>query len=375
MGFDFENFYANQRERNIHEIKIKWEELDNYLFKNRNIKKYKVVKFKERKLITKIGVISFKRRIYKYYNITHKKWMYIALLDDHLQLQKWKHISSDVVDHIINSLGDGKRYKDIIDTLPNCRISKMSISRITNNSFLNIESNQQIKLKHKAIIYVNIDDSFLNLKNSNGFKQKYRFRIITFNTGFSDKNKTRLENKRVTYMYSSTEKIKPQEVTNFIYYQLKKYYCYSNQKIVICGDGAPWIKNIANNMNSDYLIDKWHPLKRLANEFLKKRNVKNLNRYYIAKDLFFKGQWEELNNYLVQEHVSYETRIYFYNNRVGVANQSKTWSFGVSAESDVYHFIKSISRGAKIYNFNSFSNMVNYRIATFNSEKISYFWH
>lgn len=99
MIFDLEQFYKQKENKIIEMLVKKWEKIDYFLFKNKR-KKYKVVKIKERKLITKFGVIKYKRRIYYYYNKKNNKIEYISLLDRYLKIAKYKRFSQDVINHV-----------------------------------------------------------------------------------------------------------------------------------------------------------------------------------------------------------------------------------------------------------------------------------
>lgn len=72
--------------------------------------------------------------------------------------------------------------------------------------------------------------------------------------------------------------------------------------------------------------------------------------------------------FLKNTNISKVTLAIFQRNKEGIINQNKNWNIGVSSESDICHFIKSLKgNGLKIYNDKTYINMVNYKIAKFNN--------
>lgn len=78
MKFYWKKEYENINKQALARWSKKWEKLDDKLFKNKD-SKYKMVKFKIRILRTKIGLLIFKRRVYKYHNTDRDKWEYIYI--------------------------------------------------------------------------------------------------------------------------------------------------------------------------------------------------------------------------------------------------------------------------------------------------------
>ncbi|WP_342264267.1 UPF0236 family transposase-like protein [Spiroplasma endosymbiont of Clivina fossor] len=124
MLFDREKEYKNLLNKRKEEIEIR----DIQIFKSRNKKIYIAVKIKPRTITTEFGKLTFKRHIYKYY--TNKKWKYVALIDEELNLKKYSKLDTQLIELIKNELGSGKRYQDIIDMYPETKLSPMTISRI-----------------------------------------------------------------------------------------------------------------------------------------------------------------------------------------------------------------------------------------------------
>lgn len=376
INFDIEKFADDNRKELCQQISQEWEKLDYFLFKNKD-KKFKMVQFRVRKVKTKSGTISFNRRIYKYYNNKLKKWIYVSLLDNELKVKKSKRFYNDIYNHTINFLGDGKRYRDIKDTIPNTNISLMTISRWFKNINLNFHNHQEkIKVNDNETIYINIDDCFMNFNRKK--KVTYKFRIISFNTGIdkSYTKKPKLLNKRMAILINQTGYLDKEKYVDFIWNKLKEFYDFENAKIVIGGDGALWIKNVAKWFGANYVLDRWHALKLLWYEFkpnqgrrVWKISKPNFIKYQKAKNYFLDGNYQQLINFLIETKVAKTTLAIFKTNKDGILNQNKKWNIGVSVESDVFHFVKSLKgNGSKIYNSQTYINMVNFKIAKYNNQ-------
>ncbi|WP_215826850.1 UPF0236 family transposase-like protein [Spiroplasma endosymbiont of 'Nebria riversi'] len=124
------NMYTNKCEQPANE----YGKLDEYLYKyHYRLKQgYKVVHFALRTIITIFGEVTFKRRRYKYWNQKSGKFEYVCLVDKEIVLLSKQRIYFDVQFKVLSILGDGKRYRDVLDALNHCYISKASISNILN---------------------------------------------------------------------------------------------------------------------------------------------------------------------------------------------------------------------------------------------------
>ncbi|WP_338979878.1 hypothetical protein [Spiroplasma endosymbiont of Lasioglossum malachurum] len=150
---------------------------------------------------------------------------------------------------------------------------------------------------------------------------------------------------------------------------------HTNRNLKLTGDGATYLKSTANYLNIDYAVDKWHPLQKLKQVFIvgkgkrTKENNKKLNYAYYK--LFLNGNYYKLLDYLKENNADEKIYEYFKNNKKGIENQNAIWNIGCSAESDVYHLIKSISNNnAKIYSKEAFFNLLKLKQARINKLKI-----
>lgn len=369
MSYNFKKLKLINNERLkkdlIDEI-IKW---DNNYFKTYDKTKYKVIKKRKRMAITEFGIISFSRRIYKN-KLTNKC---IAFTDLEFGLEYKKRIINDLKINIINNLGKGKRYIDIKDIFPNTYISIVTIAKILKN--YNLEYKEQklnkIKIKDNEYIYINVDDGFVPVWNINNKRELQKVRSISYNTGKKQisKNRNKLLNKKynfiMNYKFNSQEDYYIDNPTvESTWNGLKKYYDFYNPTFVVCGDGASWIRTLAKYLGAYYVFDKYHAilyLKKAYNLEIKWKkiisNFEKINNYKIAVNYFCNGKYNELIEFLIKTKVNKETLSIFKNNKEGIINQTAKWNIGCSAESDIYHLIKSQTK-SKIYNYKTLHNIL-----------------
>ncbi|WP_342265819.1 UPF0236 family transposase-like protein [Spiroplasma endosymbiont of Villa modesta] len=117
----------------LEHIRKKWEKWDWRIKNTRDKKKYKIVDYEYRTRKTLYGMVTYKRRIYEYFDEKLQKWVRICLVDEWLELPKYKRIGEDVEQTIIEYFADGKRYRDIWDIIKKVNISLRTYSVIKFN--------------------------------------------------------------------------------------------------------------------------------------------------------------------------------------------------------------------------------------------------
>ena len=367
--FNFDDFKNKEIFHFINNYKNKIKNFDNYFFKIRDKKRFLVAKKCNRTVITEFGKVTYNRRIY--YDKVKKD--YICFTDKYFNINKRAKITNDFKNEIIKNIGKGKRYQDIKDEYKYSDISIMSISNIIKNAKLKLINLPKIKLLENQKLYINMDDCFINLINENFDKVTYRIRIISFNTGLNKSKyqiKDTLINKRICFWFDKlSNKIKNEKFVNFVKNKINDYYELINNEIIIGGDGAWWIKNVAKKLNAKYVLDKFHAIKDLWRTFIFDSSFGKFDKYIHAKKLFYNGEASELLIFLKQNTKKVDVLSYFNNNAEGIYYQNEDWNIGVSAESDVFHLVKSIKgNGAKIYNYKTFNNMLIARANLINSK-------
>ncbi|WP_339047625.1 hypothetical protein [Spiroplasma endosymbiont of Colias croceus] len=208
-----------------------------------------------------------------------------------------------------------------------------------------------------------------------------KIRSISYNTGKKQisKNRNKLLNKKYNFMFNykfdtKEDYYKDNPTVDSTWKGLINYYDFYNPKFVVCGDGATWIRTLAKYLGAYYVFDKYHGLKYLWTAYKPNSGKRKLiinkekyNNYKIAKDYFCNGNYDELIKFLIKTKVNKETLRIFKNNKEGIINQTASWNIGCSAESDVFHLVKSQTKGAKIYNYKTLNNMLISRANFLNS--------
>ncbi|ALA98281.1 hypothetical protein SKUN_001417 [Spiroplasma kunkelii CR2-3x] len=328
-----------------------------------------------------------KRRLYVKYD-DKKKNINRYPLDEELGLKKYQINEQNLINKITSFLCDGKRYKDILHTIENAKISEKTISNIFKNAdlekinYISNKNNNKIKITNN-VLYIQIDGAFVPmLENKKRVEKKIFF--STMNIGIDEEKSTKtrkvIKNKKgVFQMMDKTSKNEKSSFNNFIdkiFKLMNTYDINENTKILLLSDGEKQIKKIYNaikikykNNTVSYSLDKFH----LTNIFKKtypyqSKNKENRETYHKAVDYFYNAKYEELIQCLEnsKSFIS-DAKLEFLNkaitliknNKDGIENQALEYNIGCHMESDVSHFIKAVKgRGAKIYCKETFNNML-----------------
>ncbi len=84
--------------------------------------------------------------------------IYICLVDEKLELPKYKRIGEDIEQNAFAYFADGKRYKDICHTMLLANVNRMTICRIFKKYVVVMQNISKIKLEPNQPIYISIDD-------------------------------------------------------------------------------------------------------------------------------------------------------------------------------------------------------------------------
>lgn len=128
---------------------------------------------------------------------------------------------------------------------------------------------------NKKIIHLEIDDTFARIKTNTSQTILTRFRMLTFHLGKNEKNE-------IIGKFSVVEggflKNSINDWVKIIFKTLKQVYGKTNFTILLSADGAKWIKQLAEQIDAIYFLDKFHILKNAFDKFgySKTKNKKNL---------------------------------------------------------------------------------------------------
>lgn len=211
---------------------------------------------------------------------------------------------------------------------------------------------------------------------------KHRVRLAVLYLGVSnnkDDRNSKLVHKRVIYQINK-QKTKGTTTIKFadiIRDKIKEFYGNKKRQIIVCGDGDDYIKTLAEELNANQVLDFFHLKAKIRRglPFTKWNNSAGLNQLcnLIMEDLktnpFKAIEKLKILTYsatLTKKVLLKEAIRYIKNNLDGIyAYQKKDWYNGCYTESNVYHFIKSISNG-KSYGVKTFKNLIALRAGKMN---------
>lgn len=101
------------------------------------------------------GLVTYKRRTYEYFDEKLKKLVHVCLVDEMLELPKYKRIGEDVEQTIIEYFADGKRYPDICVICKKAGISVSTVHRVFKNLKVIEANSEKVKLQKKSTYFCN----------------------------------------------------------------------------------------------------------------------------------------------------------------------------------------------------------------------------
>lgn len=374
--FSFKEFLKTEITNILAKYFQKIHDFDEYFFLNRDKNQYKVAWTCNRTVNTPIGMDTFRQRVY--WDTINKKTYYPIY--EEFGIKKRARITNDlyfdILDNLIENLISKKGYFNIQSEFKYTSFSKNLISRIFKEAKISKWiPEEKFKVLDNQKLNICADDAFVTCWDENGLKQQYCCRILTFNQGkkeiYSYRNK--LQNKITAFLlFKSGNGLNQHELYQFTTQTILNHYDiklnilgvqweYHNYNLVVAGDGALWIKAMATWLGCYYILDKYHAYSYLWKSFVgvkgKKKESHDWTKYIDGTTTFASGDCNQLLDFL-KLNVNTKTYNYFKNNAHGIVNQNASWNIGCSAESDVYHFLKSLTNGAKIYNYQTLNNML-----------------
>ncbi|WP_338977589.1 Mbov_0401 family ICE element transposase-like protein [Spiroplasma endosymbiont of Panzeria rudis] len=374
--FSFKEFLKSEITNILAKYFQKIHDFDEYFFLNRDKNQYKVAWTCNRTVNTPIGIGTFRQRVYL--DKINKKTYYPIY--EEFGIKKRARITNDlyfdILDNLIENLISKKGYFNIQSEFKYTSFSKNLISRIFKEA--KIEKwipEEKFKVLDNQKLNICADDAFVTCWDENGLKQQYCCRLLTFNLGrkeiYSYRNK--LQNKTTAFLlFKVNHRLNQHELYQFTTQTILNHYDiklnilgvqweYHNYNLVVAGDGALWIKAMASWLRCYYILDKYHAFSYLWKSFVgvrgKKKESHDWKKFLDSSTTFSSGNCNKLLDFL-KLNVNTKTYNYFKNNAHGIVNQNASWNIGCSAESDVYHFLKSLTNGAKIYNYQTLNNML-----------------
>ncbi|MEA4162630.1 Mbov_0401 family ICE element transposase-like protein [Mycoplasma sp. 4404] len=378
------NLLKKNIERADFEYKISSERKQNKWFVHSKVR---------RKLITEFGILEV--FITKYYKFVNGKKIVSQFENDYLRENKRQRVSIQLKEKIVNQYLREFSAKNIVEYFKNT-FSKGSV-------FLTIKKlRNQIKpvihkelAKDKEVVYINADDSFLKTRIQKRTIETQNIRSIMLHLGKDENSKILGKHSILEITPAIGKKNAKKDMKSWSIYikdKIKEVYGKDNMKILVSGDGAKWIKSLAQHLNADYIIDHYHLMKKgyetlFCNTKTYKRNldelrpiekILNINFYKTYKQYTDKFELDkslelvkqiQKYNHLLSERKQKELRslaIYLKNNSIAT-NKDNKYYIGSHAETWISHVVKryttrkftifSIDTLKKIWLFNSNENL------------------
>ena len=302
-------------------------------------------------------------RIRKYCKFVNNKWQYYNVLSD--TLHKYKHIDTEIQKEITKIYLNGLTYRKIanIYSLHHTTIFNIVRKNYYQDIKLNNLKKYNVESESKNTIYISMDDTYFKTKKERNNITKIKARMINF--FLLDENKKPICKNHLIILSSPKNNWTIDALVRKILFIIR--FFYSNKlKIVISGDGAKWIRSLANRLKAKYILCKYHlkskfnvifnnsnQLKYELNQLYQKINVnlKNLiidnlrnNNYRFILN-FIINNWNDIYNAFDEKRAKllYEFTNYIKSNLKGLEEITKDdlIYYGNTAESYVSHLIKS----------------------------------
>ena len=250
-------------------------------------KKYYAKDTVERTLTTTFGLLSFKRRKY-----THKTFgTTYYFIDDMLALHKYQRISNNAKSAILYDITQLKlSYEAACDKFGLSKTFAYKLIQSIDPSAYTPSLKEKISCDYLHIV---ADEDHVAVQDKanprqRGMHNSYMLKHITLYTNLIKvgKRRNKLEN-RVTFSQFEGETTINfcDRINTFIYenYDIK----HGTEGIFVYGDGANWIKTLANELGTTFILDQFHAMQALFKVCGGKNNtdVRNILEAYMRADM------------------------------------------------------------------------------------------
>ena len=241
---------------------------------------YYVQQTRPRTLITSLGLITFNKTYYKSKKKINDKYQYYSYLEDYLGIDKWAKMSlSCEVDLINNALDNGMSWASK-NTIPNCVVSRQTIStKIKNINYNYFE--KLTKRETPSVLYIEADEVHANLQSRNKGTKNKIVPVVLTHEGHKEDFVKKKELKNTHYISSSI--LKTDKLWEETYKYLNCVYDLDNvDKIFLSSDGGSWINGYDIAFpNVIFVLDKFHYKKALNYIFKKELTITQIADSYL----------------------------------------------------------------------------------------------
>ena len=268
--------YLNQAKD---DLLIKWKKIDDKIYRKKP--KHLIIKDYCKKTIWTpyTDLLTFTRR--RYYD--KKKRIYRYLLDEHLNLDKYKFINKHYQKLAIFNFEKFMSYKDIAKIIFNARITKQSIHNFIKEYEVKFSMDNYI-CNNDGILWINADGMWIKQNKTTKDIEVKNFVLFSGRKRDPYTQKWKLEGRTLKHFVKSDINTIAKKLENIILQ-------YDDvREIRLVGDGANWIKNLAKKIGAIFYIDKFHYHKYINDltkkDFSKKKQIYELINKEYKKSLF-----------------------------------------------------------------------------------------
>lgn len=253
------NFLKNGKTTVLEQLRNLLEQIDNELCSSRP-KTLKIIKFKERSILTDFGMLTFKRR---YYYDTMQD-VYTCLLDTYLKIPKRSKVMTNIKLRIIEACSEMSYSKASRYGAPNgYPLSKSTAYRYIRDVSIRVKENNYITMNNDTI-HVQIDEKFMNMIGSKNKKKHITATIFKGRKQIGKKGRIKLLNR--TLLSAKNEEIIYKKINAYLF---NKYRVKPDDLIYVSGDLAKYIQTAPEKIlvcKSKYVPDKFHIKQALIDE-------------------------------------------------------------------------------------------------------------
>jgi len=286
--------------------------------------KYYIQCTRQRTLITSLGLITFNKTYYRTKNKVNNKYIFFSYLEDYLGIDKWAKMTLKAeVNLINNSLDNGMSWASA-NTIPNCPVSRQTISKKIKDINYNLVENI-ISKETPDTLYIEADEVHSNLQYSKKGNRNKIVPVILTHEGHKEDFVKKKQLKEKHYIASSI--LKTDKLWNETYKYLDNKYNLDKVKyLFISGDGATWIKGYNEVFpNAIFVLDKFHYRKALNCIFKKEPIITNIADGYLRYNMV--SEFKQLVSLQINLFPEQRTKLikyqnYLLKNIVGIINQN-----------------------------------------------------
>lgn len=318
--------------------------------KNKKNRKYEIIKKDNKTVITSLGEISFRRRLYK-----DSKGESVYLFDKMMELRKSARITVDAIANIFeetieSSYGKGGRSASISDS-----VSKQTVMNLLKQTVIPQRDYFVTKKKVVDYLYVEADEDHIPLQRE--YELSAINKLIYVHEGIENVSPKGERHKLINPHYFGHIDVKKGDNTR-LWNEVRKYIeeTYDVKKIkriYLSGDGGAWIKEGLNMFkNVIFVMDKFHIteyVNRMTNHLKDSQSEAKSESYKLIykkdRDAYEKliGRlYATAKNDIIKKNIT-DGDIYFRNNFESICLRfsKDKHIIGCSAEGHVSHVLSS----------------------------------